>query len=358
MTTKRRHNNIVLSDVGEFGLLKKIVFPTLTNSINSIGNDCAILKLNRATTEIVITTDAGPKPIIYNNKHSYYYMWGWYTVLANVSDLASSGAYPIGLSLSVEAKSNMPVNDFIEYFKGVNDASIKFEIPITGGNIKENTKFVSSATAIGYLKKGQKLITRSMARPGDLLISIGENGRYISAYLKHSKLGEKGLTKDEKKRLFSPSIMLKEMQILNNGLRISAATDNSDGLLGAIWNIAERSGYGFEIDMNNVTVSQYVMECSKWYKCNPLNIFFFWGDWQTVLTLQKSEISKFKNICAKYHIPYTILGAVINTKPKISFLMNGERKNVKVIRNENFNTNSYNKNPFTHINHLLKMNLF
>jgi len=352
------NNKSVLSDIGEFKLLNNYIVPLLQTSSKVIGDDCAHIKFPRNATQLIITTDAGPKPIFHTEKYPFYYIWGWYTVLANVSDLASAGCYPLALSLAIEADPQMLTSELMDFFKGVKAAAKKFKIDISGGNIKSNTKFVSNATAIGYLKKGQKTITRRKCKPDDIVISLGDNGKYIVAYLKFLQGGYSSLDKSEQEKIRGPLPQLEQMQALNNGLYITASSDNSDGILGSLWNIAEKSKCGFELDFDNIKFPKSLTEFADKYDIDPVNLFLFWGDWQVIFTLNPKDWKKFQSISKKHGIQYAVLGKAIKGNPGLYGRRNGNLRTLNLIRNENFTKLSYNSEIKNHIDYMLKQQIF
>ena len=178
-------NNQTLKDIGEFCLLRDYIFPIVKDVSNDlIGDDCAFIKLDGKYDRLVITTDAGPRPLVMDLGYSSYFSWGWYTVLVNVSDLASAGCKPLALSLSIDAPSTMKVFEIEEFYEGISAACKHFEIVLSGGNIRASNTFSSHGTAIGLLDNSNVNITRKDCNIDDILVSIGENGAFISCYLK------------------------------------------------------------------------------------------------------------------------------------------------------------------------------
>jgi thiamine-monophosphate kinase len=349
----KKNADLSLHEVGEFELLNNYILPLLKTSDNLIGDDCAFINFPVKGKTLVITTDAGPKPLFFNEKYPYYFIWGWYTVLANVSDLASTGCFPIAISLAVEAKPEMKISELMDYFRGVRSAAKKFGIKISGGNIKANSQFISNATAFGYLRKNQINLTRKACKPGDILVSVGDNGLFITAYLKFIESGLDSLLPFEKRKLAGPYSQLTSMQLLNSGLKISASSDNSDGVLGSVWNIAEKSKCGFELNFDGIMIPDHIKDYACSHKINPWNIFLFWGDWQVILTLKPASFLQFKKLCVKNNISYTVLGKSIAGTPKIFGIENNRKRELNILRNENFSSVSYNHGIKNHIEYLL-----
>ncbi len=348
----------LLSDIGEFTLLNDYILPLIDQGKGLVGDDCGFLTLPENAGSLVVTTDAGPKPMFSHGQFSYYYSWGWYTVLANASDLASAGCTPFGISLAVEARPDMKVAELMEYFRGVREASSAFDLPITGGNIKANAQFISNATAFGTLKVGQHQITRKGCKEGNYVISLGNNGMFITSYLTFLNGGANGLNEMQLKKLSGPHPQLREMQVLTRNIIITSASDNSDGILGSLWNIAEKSQCGFELDLDKIQVPPYITECSNNYNINPWNLFLFWGDWQIILTINESDKLAWDQVCAEHHIAFTVLGRAIARAPVVFAIEKGRRKKMNILRNENFRDISYTTDIKSHIDYLLYTELF
>src|SRR5580700_6482300 len=98
-----------LSDWGEFRLINEIILPILGPSTGShaAGDDCAYFSAPAGS--FAVTSDVGPKPLVWQIGHESYFTWGWYAVAINASDIASAGAEPLAFTSSVEAPSSMRV---------------------------------------------------------------------------------------------------------------------------------------------------------------------------------------------------------------------------------------------------------
>src|SRR5947207_987313 len=117
--------NETLGDWGEFRILNEIVLPTVRSvgPPKLLGDDCAFVPTALSTSEeLVVTTDVGPKPLSWEVGLKSYSSWGWYSVVVNLSDLASAGARAIAFANSIDAPSEMPVRDLSDFFAGIRDA--------------------------------------------------------------------------------------------------------------------------------------------------------------------------------------------------------------------------------------------
>ena len=350
----------VLSDWGEFRVINELVLPILSHSQRTppLGDDCAYVNLPGSPNDfLVVTTDATPKPLAWELGHHCYDTWGWYSVLINASDLAAAGALPLAFSTSVEAPPDTYVHDFRDFFSGINSACKEMRIPNAGGNIRAAPRFESHGTAIGIVPKTQK-IDRAGCRPGDRLFIIGECGRFICSFLKARRLGIHKLTSEDKLSLLRPMPQLHAMNILRQDGVVRAASDNSDGILGAIWNIAERSCCGIEVNLDKTLIPVPVAETAASENINPWNLMFFWGDWQVIVAIAIEDSDRFKELTRINGIQTTLIGQAVADRPIIYGLTHGKRRVMNLLRQENFRANSYNANIDEQIRFMLRSNLF
>ena len=352
-------SNNTLSDIGEFSLLEQVVLPTVGNSkgVTSLGDDCAFIKLPSGQHELVVTTDVAPQPLSWHLGYRSYHTWGWYAVMINVSDLAAAGASPLAITTSIEAPSDMLVSDFKEFFEGIADASQEHSIANAGGNIRARSAFACHGTAIGTISSGARL-RRNGAQPGDIIVSVGQCGRFASAYLRAKQSGFDNLSIDEQAILIRPVARIREMQLLHSRGLVTAASDNSDGVLGAIWNISEGSKCTIEIDMLPETLPDDVIKAASEFGYDPWNLMFFWGDWQIIAAIASNKAHDFWSVVKEFNIPVQRLGRCSKGSPQILGVRGEHKQRLKLLRNENFVHTSFNLDLDTHIEFMLSSCLY
>lgn len=348
-----------LGDLGEFALLQQVVIPAVggSESVSPLGDDCAFADLPSGRHDLVVTTDVAPRPLVWHVGHQSYRTWGWYAVVVNVSDLAAAGAAPLAITSSVEAPPDMAVDDFREFFEGMAEASREHGIANAGGNVREAPRFACHATALGVVPKGDQL-RRTGAHPGDLLYAVGESGQFGAAYVRAKERGFDTLCQSEQERLCRPRARISEMQILHRHGLISAASDNSDGVLGAFWNIAEASGCSIEIDMSSRALPRDVEGTARDLGYDPWNLMFFWGDWQVLVSVPAARNDDFLRAAKEHHIPIQRFGGVGEGPPQLVGLIEGHRRSLRLLRNENFREFSFGADVLTNVEFMLKSPLW
>lgn len=349
-----------LRDLGEFRLLDEVVLPILRSDspLLELGDDCAFFETGNAGDVLAVTCDAAPKPLVWQLGYQSYWVWGWYAVLVNASDLAAAAARPLGIATSVEAPPEMRAGDIRAFFEGVSAACREFGLRNAGGNLRSAPRFECHGTAFG-LCDSQQIVTRKGCRPGDLLVAIGDCGHFVASYLKARHGGGlSSLSPEEQERLLRPRPKLREMSLLSKAVTIRAATDNSDGILGALWNILDASQCGAVLSIDETKIPIAVRDAARLENVHLWNVLLFWGDWQVVIALGVEEENKFREIAARHGVHFTILANAVEGPPAIYADDHGNLRRVSLVRNENFVAASFNENIDQHVHRMLHSSLF
>ena len=203
-----------------------------------IGDDGAVLEL-AAGKHLVAVTDTLNAGIHFPINTSPYDI-GYKCLAVNLSDLAAMGAHPCWALLSLSLPDAQPewVHSFIAGFKSL--ASIH-GLTLVGGDTTRGPLSVS-LTALGVVKPGKQL-TRSGAKPGDLLIvsgSIGGAARVL-------KLLQSGDSVRQRELLDRPEPRVGLGKALSG--YASACIDVSDGLLADLGHLLKASGCGARLEI-------------------------------------------------------------------------------------------------------------
>lgn len=167
-------------------------------------------------------------------------------VVANLSDLASKGASPLGLLFAWGLPKSFKVDDVIELARGLNDGALQYGTYILGGDLGEAKELTLAGFAIG-LSRRDELMSRSAAKPGQILALTGLMGWTALGF----KILFEGLEapinlKDRAlKSLYEPIARIREGQALAKigGSRIGCM-DISDGLAISLHQLASSSNVG------------------------------------------------------------------------------------------------------------------
>jgi thiamine-monophosphate kinase len=251
----------------------------------------------------------------------------------------------------------MAVEDFREFFEGLAEASKEHDIENGGGNVRQAPRFACHATAIGVAPAGARL-SRGGARPGDLVFAVGECGRFGAAYVRAKERGLDALTPAEQTYLCRPRAYVKEMQALCAHGCVTAASDNSDGVLGALWNIAEASECAVEVDMTDGALPLPVAEVAREFGYDPWNLMFFWGDWQVVVAVPAAKADGFLRVAKEHGVSVRQLGRACDGPTRLVGMSEKGQRELRVIRNENFRVSSFNADVAANVEFMLKSPLW
>ena len=237
-------------------ILKRAVFRQIHTKRDEVlvgagvGEDCAVMQL--APDEVfVLSTD----PITGTEKDM-----GTLALQITANDLASAGAEPVGVLLTVLLPPSADEPLIRRLMQEVECACEKLHIQVMGGHTEVTAVVnqpVISVTGVGKAKK-DRLITTGGAHVGDDVIVtkwIGIEGTSIMAKAFDQYL----------------SVVPEAMVAVAHG--VTAMHDVTEGgIYGALWELAEASGVGLEIDLKAIPIRQETVEVCEQFHLNPYQL--------------------------------------------------------------------------------------
>lgn len=235
----------------------------------SVGEDCAAVMIAEDEM-LVMSTD----PITGTAKDI-----GQLAVQITANDLASAGAQPIGVMLTILLPERISEQKLRDMMQQAEAACAKADMQIIGGHT-EVTKAVNqpiiSVVGVGKAKKG-RLISTGGARAGmDIVVTkwVGIEGTSIIAKEKEEQL---------RSRFEQPFInQAKEFDELLSVLPEAAVAVKNDaaamhdvtegGIFGALWEMAEASRVGLRIDLKKIPIRQETIEICEFFEINPYEL--------------------------------------------------------------------------------------
>ena len=234
-----------------------------------VGEDCAAVKL--AEDEMfVMSTDpiTGTATDIGN-----------LAIHITLNDLASAGAEPVGVLLTILLPENSEEAVLKKTMAQIETACAEANVQIMGGHT-EVTKAVNqpliNVCGVGKAKVG-KLVSTAGAKVGDDIIVtkwIGLEGTSIIAKEKEQELLSRypaQLVEAAKNFDKYLSVLPEAASAVKSG--VSAMHDVTEGgIFGALWEMAEASGVGLEIDLKKIPVKQETIEVCEFFGINPYEL--------------------------------------------------------------------------------------
>ncbi len=236
---------------------------------SAVGEDCAAIELEPDET-FVLSTD----PITGTAKDI-----GRLSILVTMNDLASAGATPIGVMLTVLLPPQTEEATLREMMQQVNAACQDADIQVIGGHTEVTdvvNQPVISVTGVGKVKRGQ-LVSTGGAKPGMDLVATKWIGIEGSAIIAKEK--EEDLRNHFPASIVDAAIGMDAYLSVQAEGQIAAAYGvaamhdvTEGGIFGALWEMAEASNVGLDIDLSAIPIRQETVEICEYYDLNPYQL--------------------------------------------------------------------------------------
>ena len=161
-----------------------------------------------------------------------------------VSDFAAKGVRPDSFLISLGLRAGVSKREVEEIARGIGDAERLWGVRLVGGDTNESSELVIDCAMVGF---GRKVVARSGASPGDILVVTGPFGLTSSGL----KILTSGAKAGERFREAAVKSVLEPSPELEVGLALApwltSAMDSSDGLARSLHTLARESRVGFEV---------------------------------------------------------------------------------------------------------------
>lgn len=256
-------------------VLKRSIFKQIKNKRNEIllgagvGEDCAAIELG---PDEIFVTSTDP---ITGTSHDI----GALSIHVTANDIASSGAEVIGVMLSVLLPEGTEESELKDIMCQAESVCSDLNIQTIGGHT-EVTRVVNqpviTVTGIGKVKK-DKLVTTSGAKVGDDVVVtkwIALEGTSIIAKEKEEELLKHFSSEFVKTAQdFSQYLSVVRDAACATKVGVTAMHDITEGgVFGALWEVAESSKTGLEINLRDIPVRQETIEVCEEFGLNPYEL--------------------------------------------------------------------------------------
>ena len=235
--------NLWMGSGPEFDRVRAI-FARLGPSGYGLGDDCALLRAEKAT--IALSIDISVEGVHFRREWLELPQIGYRAAAAALSDLAAEGARAAGLLVSVGVPAQSAPSEAAEIMAGVGAAASEAGAKVLGGDLTKAPQIVVDVCAIGTAPRP---VRRAGALAGDGLWVTGQLGGVALALQKYLNGGRP--SPDLALRFAHPEPRLAAGQWLaSQGAR--AMIDLSDGLSSDAAHIAAASGVAVEIALERI----------------------------------------------------------------------------------------------------------
>jgi thiamine-monophosphate kinase len=250
----RRIRSLAAKTAGGSGLLKLI---------NSIGDDCAVLRPRR-NIDLVVTTDFSLEGTHFRREWHPAESVGHRCLARGLSDIAAMGAEPVAAFLSLALPASLSQRWVDGFFHGFLALARRYKVVLAGGDTSESDAGVlADIVVVGAVPRG-KSIRRSGAKPGDVIYMTGELGRSFLT-LQQLMAGKKlDARKSRNARHFYPEPRVAVGRWLGQKAMATAMIDTSDGLSTDLFHVCEESGVSAAVWAANLPMAQEIRVRPNW----------------------------------------------------------------------------------------------
>lgn len=166
-----------VADLGEQGVLERILplLPPGQGVLLGPGDDAAVI--DWPARSLVTTCDVLVEGPDFRREWSTGYDIGWKAMASNLADISAMGAVPRGVIIALAVPTSTGMVAVEDIARGVREGLEHFApgCGVWGGDLSTSDAVTIAVTVIGDLE-GRAPITRSGARPGDIVAVAGRLG--------------------------------------------------------------------------------------------------------------------------------------------------------------------------------------
>lgn len=240
----------------------------------AVGEDCAVISMQAGgQTKLVTATQTFTLDV--SDKH----VRANCAVYDALNNIYAMGASPIGIELALLVPTTENEAVLRETVRAIDAVCEDAGIVVLGGHTQVSRavkNIVVTVTAIGEACE-QMLTPSSKAAPGmDIIVTgyVGLEGTAILANEKRAEL-ETRFSKAfiDKSAAYIDHISTAREAASAIDAGVAAIHDASQGgIFGALWDMAEASGIGLDIDLKKLPVRQDTIEISEFFDINPYKL--------------------------------------------------------------------------------------
>ncbi|MCC7105559.1 MAG: thiamine-phosphate kinase [Chloroflexi bacterium] len=309
-----------LRGIGEFGLIARLSNILAASGLPTdaappslgIGDDAAIWTPTPGHA-LAVTTDALVEGVHFDLRTTSWRDLGWKTLGVNLSDLAGMGATARFALIALTLRDGVAVADVEELYRGMAELAQQSGVRIIGGDTVSGPCVHLCVTAFGELSSGSLRRDRGLA--GDLVAVTGTLGASAGGLA----LLERGVLADRSVECTPGAAWEQELidahlrprPRLSEGLALVASgvacgMDVSDGLMGDLSHICERSGKLALLERAKVPVSPAL---ERVFGERSRELAIAGGeDYELLVTLSSERLSATQAALGTLDCPLTVVG--------------------------------------------------
>jgi len=291
-----------LSDIGEFGLIKRLMPLVAAESPDLIvgpEDDAAVWRVGGQL--IIATTDTMVDGVHFRSETGGWRDLGWKALAVNVSDVAAMGGTPTNALVTLCLPPELDVAAVDELYAGLMECAGEYGVMVVGGDVVRSQVIAVTVALFGAgtERDGQPaLLLRNGAKAGDLIAVTGTLGDSAGG-LRRMDDGAGGDDPLVGRHLRPTPRVATGQAAVAAGVR--CGLDVSDGLLQDLGHVCEMSGLGAILQADAIPISD---ELRAAYPDEALGMACAGGeDYELLIVGSKDKIDS---------LPVTVIGEMVD----------------------------------------------
>jgi thiamine-monophosphate kinase len=297
--------------------IRKVLSGELPGVQVGIGDDAAVVASGTGST--VLTTDMLIEGVHFERSSVSPRDLGAKSIVVNVSDIAAMAASPRYAMVSLGISAEVDAAWVMELFGGMRAACDEYALGLVGGDTNRADVIVIAVSVIGEVVKGHA-VTRSGARPGDIVVVTGSLGAAAGGFLL-SRLDPPKLLQ----ALAEPwgrellDAQARPVARVGEGLTlaragVTAMMDMSDGLALDLSRLCAASGVGSRLELPRVPVAQPLRLAAEFLEVDPQELALAGGeDYELLATIDLTNLPRARaDLRERFGVTLTDVGVIID----------------------------------------------
>lgn len=303
--------------MGEFGLIRHLTSDLVTrqpSTLLGVGDDAAVI--DAGDKRVLVSTDMLCEGVHFDLAYTPLKHLGYKSIIVNLSDICAMNAVPTQVTVSLALSNRFSLEAVEELYAGMRKACELYSVDLVGGDTTSSLSgLVISVTVMG-LGESDRIVRRSGAQAGDLLVVSGElGGAYMGLQVlereKHVFKEAPGAQPDLTgfdyvlERQLKPEARMDVVrELVQLKLKPSAMIDVSDGLSSEIFHLCTESGLGVKVFEEKLPINPETYEVARAFNLDPTVCMLNGGeDYELLFTVPQSEADQIMN-----HPMFSIIG--------------------------------------------------
>lgn len=349
LETPSPHDTV--GDLGERRLLAHLRsrIPTAPGVVIGIGDDAAAVETGPLT---LVTTDTLVEGVHFRRDWTPSHLLGRKALSVNLSDIAAMAGVPRYATVALCLPADVSLEFLDGLYDGLLERASETGVVIVGGNVSATSgPVIVDVTLLGH---GDRLLRRSGARPGDLVVVTGALGAAAAGLRlldQGARLGPEGHLVDVShfgaafapllqhclRAQLDPSPPLAFGRALSEHDIVHAALDVSDGLSGDLLSLCQESNVSAWIDASAVPVDACVTSLGAERCGDGFSLALHGGeDYQLLMAVPPQSLDALRDVAVVWDLALTPVGEFAEGAPGVSLKFGDALRRLRPKSHEHF----------------------